>query len=439
MASLFDHIGACFRSDGTASASDGSARRTKVASAKHQSRSVLPRILSIVATACAVAGAAGGDAMGGLVRRQYKKVDMEQLAQDAYRFKNGEEHGRYWQTEYITSAHGDLPSSALRVKKNELKSALTNWRKQGSVSKWSDLTTKGTARPWQTGAGQKKTCKTAVIPSIRKRCGTNRNWYCKELDEEVWLWFTDRLATNKSRVMCSEITDIAQSYANAIIDDWKKRCDDGHASRHNPPKLPKLNGDWVKRWRHRYNVSYRTVNMRYKIGRKTFLSRLQVFWSNCIIMRKLYELMYPGKELYFVGFDQKPLWFNAISNEKTFTTKGVKKTGVAENVSASRARFTAMTNCCSWLTEKAPGIAVLFRIGDAACSLDNLRESLEIGEDTLIQGGPKGSYRLSQVLEFLGWAVKPAAELGKTVCVVLDWFAPHLDKQVDELIHSLGP
>jgi hypothetical protein len=98
-----------------------------------------------------------------------------------------------------------------------------------------------------------------------------------------------------------------------------------------------------------------------------------------------------------------------------------------------------MTNCCSWLTEKAPGIAVLFRIGDAACSLDNLRESLEIGEDTLIQGGPKGSYRLSQVLEFLGWAVKPAAELGKTVCVVLDWFAPHLDKQVDELIHSLGP
>ena len=97
-----------------------------------------------------------------------------------------------------------------------------------------------------------------------------------------------------------------------------------------------------------------------------------------------------------------------------------------------------MTRVQTWLTEKAPGIAVLFRIGTAACSLDNLRASLTTNEDTLVQGDEKGSYRLEEVLEFLTWSLTPASELGFTVCVVLDWFAPHLRDEVDALCHKLG-
>jgi hypothetical protein len=148
--------------------------------------------------------------------------------------------------------------------------------------------------------------------------------------------------------------------------------------------------------------------------------------------------MYPGQELHWVGYDQKPLWFNAISAERTFGMKGFSKISVAENVSASRARFTAMTRVQDWLTEKSPGIAILFRMGTAACSLDNLRAALTTDDETLVQGGEKGSYRLEQVLEFLQWSLKPASELGFVVCVVLDWFAPHLREEVDALCHKLG-
>ena len=159
---------------------------------------------------------------------------------------------------------------------------------------------------------------------------------------------------------------------------------------------------------------------------------------NCIIVRALHSLLHPGKDLHFAGFDQKPLWFNSIMAEKTFSVKGRKKVSVAENVSAARARFTAMTQTRTWSDGSPPAIAVLFKIGDAACSLGNLRAILDRPPHTLIQGAPKGSYRLTQVLEFLEWALPTSSVLGFIVVVVLDWFAAHLDKAVDELVHSLG-
>ena len=110
---------------------------------------------------------------------------------------------------------------------------------------------------------------------------------------------------------------------------------------------------------------------------------------------------------------------------------------MAENVSASRARFTAMTSVQDWLTETPPGIGVLFRIGTAACSLDNLRGAVTADDNTLVQGAEKGSYRLEQCLEFLKWSLKHASVLGFHVCVVLDWFAPHLREEVDALCHEL--
>ena len=122
---------------------------------------------------------------------------------------------------------------------------------------------------------------------------------------------------------------MATQYANAILAAWRQDCENGLASPDKPPLLPRINRGFVYRWRLRYGVSYRTVNLRYKIPRKTFLSRLQVFWSNCIIIRKLFELMVPGQVLHWVGYDQKPLWFNAISAERAYALEGQKKTSVA--------------------------------------------------------------------------------------------------------------
>ena len=56
--------------------------------------------------------------------------------------------------------------------------------------------------------------------------------------------------------------------------------------------------------------------------------------------------------------------------------EGQKKASVAESVSSSRARFTAMTTVQDWLTDNSPGIGVMFRMGAAACSLDSLLGAL---------------------------------------------------------------
>ena len=438
MASVFESIRAALCPDpGTGR---GPRRDEK---APRKANTMFSRLLKSVVAVCGIASAPSHGfqpEQPGLSRRSYCRDKLRKLGEEALRFRdeNSKDNPQNWgwRVAFIRLKHGELLPASLREKKNELQAAV-----RLAVGKQYALQAgSGTlkSRPYASGCGQRRTGVKTIIPSLQKRRPFSRRQKCPEMEHEVWAWFVDRLATNKTRVTKQEIFTVATSYQKVILEDWKTRCEFGEADRNYPPQMPKIGDAWVKRWRFRHNVTHRTINLRYKIPRSTFLSRLKVFWSNCIIIRTLFAAMFPGEILEFVGFDQKPLWFNSIHTERSFCLKGSKYVGVAENVSATRARFTAMTHCTSWKPEKPPPIAILFRIGDADCSLDNLRASLDAGDDTLIQGAPKGSYRLTQVLEFLQWAVRPAEEIKKTVCVVLDWFAPHLHADVDDLVHGLG-
>ena len=447
MTSIFSKIGEALRPEPQARPAPARGRQ------KTSGNNMLKRLLGYFAGGCAAdesglqqeeAFLGGLQPEGVLTRRSYAKGKISKLAEEALRFKEKQQlqegHLACWRVNFIYHKFGDLSRAERKTRQKELRAALNEHNKQPEgIPRKSGLQPDLGCRPGRSGAGQQSAGqRSRVCADNRKRAAYPRQRLCEELDNEVWNWFVDRLATNKTRIWTSQIILVAQNYADSVKDEWRQRCDKGQANPRRPPKFPKIDDNWVRRWRYRFNVTYRTVNLRYKIPRKTFLSRLRIFWSNCIIVRKLFEMMFPGQTLEFIGFDQKPLWFNSISCEKTFAQKGAKKVGVAENVSASRARFTAFTQCRSWMTDTVPGIGVLFRIGDAACSLANLRASLQQGANTLIQGAPKGSYRLNQVLEFLRWAVAPATELGKVTCVVLDWFAPHLDSAVDDMIHGLG-
>ena len=362
-------------------------------------------------------------------RRSYNLAELQKLAVAASTFKEKcAAQGVYrWKNEFLYAHFGQLPVGP------ELQSMLS------AAMKLEAFKTKRLAANTR---GEKRSggiCATMIVPDRRRRRACyDRLVFCQELDDEVWHWFVDRLAANKTRVTTKEITAKAAMYAAAVEEEWRCRCDAGLADPLKPPRVPLINKDWVRRWRLRHNVSYRTINLRYKIPRATFLNRLGVFWSNCIILRALFEHFYPGKVLDFVGFDQKPLWFNSITAEKTLAPRGARKVKVSENVSASRMRFTVMTHVRSWCELVQPKIAVLFKIGDAASSLSTLRAQMYNSATTLLQGAPKGSYRLSQVLEFLQWVLEPAAASGRMTCVVLDWFAPHLDPSVDAMVHSLG-
>ena len=370
-------------------------------------------------------------------RKSYRKQESLLLGQEALAYREEEAtNRRYWVHDFIVHKWGYQPSrDAKREKRNRVRAAIKVVNMANSAQKHDP----NTARPARSGAG---VCRVStnhcVKPSQRKRQAFSRVTLAMELDDEVWHWFVVRLFENRTRVPAREILEMARTYKNEIIDVWRCRCDNGIVE--EEPRLPTIGDSWLKRWRKKHNVSHRTVNLRYKIPRATLLARLRTFWINCIIVRTLFQCFYPNAELGWVGYDQKPLWFNSITAEKTMTQKGSKKVGTAENVSASRLRFTAMTQCRSWHSEEVPPIGVLFRISDSAGSLQNLRNELgwTAESQTLVQGAPKGSYRLSHTLEFITWALPPATVLGKIVCVVLDWFAPHLHTDVDKLVHDLG-
>lgn len=218
---------------------------------------------------------------------------------------------------------------------------------------------------------------------------------------------------------------------------------------HAVVRLPVIDTCWLRRWRRLHGISWRTVNLRFKCPRSVLKARLAVFWGNVLRVRFLHKGLEPRGELVFEGFDQKPLWFTAAGQEKTLGLRGARKVVVKENLPMTRARFTAMTRC-RWPTPPADGkeLAVLFKAASGA----QIRAQLLVPSCVLLQFQEKGSYRLQDVLEYLEWildrsrtTVVPRASSqdgepppGRRVVYILDWFAPHLDPKVDELVHSAG-
>ena len=231
-----------------------------------------------------------------------------------------------------------------------------------------------------------------------------------------------------------------------------------------------------------HHISWRTVTLRFKCSRETLKARLLIFWKNMLRVRFLHRLLEPQGELVIEGMDQKPLWFTAASEEKTWALRGQRKVPVKENVPMTRMRFTAMTRC-RWPTPPSDGreLGILFRASGGG---SRIREHLDTPEGVLLQFQERGSYRLRDVLEYLDWILDrsripgglPAASshepildigtesggilsdearqvdtadgseaavgrgdpassrAGRRVVYLLDWFAPHLDRTVDDLI-----
>jgi len=67
-----------------------------------------------------------------------------------------------------------------------------------------------------------------------------------------------------------------------------------------------------------------------------------------------------------------------------------------------------------------------------------MRKRLQLPEDTLLQFAPKGSYRLPNMLQYLDFAFRPAPHPSQTLVFMLDWYAVHLDGEIDRKLHEMG-
>ena len=166
-------------------------------------------------------------------------------------------------------------------------------------------------------------------------------------------------------------------------------------------------------------------------------------------MVALHSYLFPGKTLRFVGFDEKPFYFNSSVLQKTLANRGSKRVRINESVDQSRERFTAVGACLSWKAgasddavrtapDGTPCMAALFKVstGEKCTARVRGRITPRDRENTLIQFAPKGSYRTENVLKLLDWALKPVASPAETVVTVLDWATSHCDGSIDAMLHE---
>eukprot|EP00969_Alexandrium_andersonii_P073595 3245626-Alexandrium_andersonii.AAC.1 len=60
---------------------------------------------------------------------------------------------------------------------------------------------------------------------------------------------------------------------------------------------PTRTHSWLQRWRARYGVSWRTVDLRMKRGKEKLLRRLRAFWQNVFAVRLLWAELKGEEEL----------------------------------------------------------------------------------------------------------------------------------------------
>ena len=70
--------------------------------------------------------------------------------------------------------------------------------------------------------------------------------------------------------------------------------------------------------------------------------------------------------------------------------------------------------------------------------VEGIRAGLEAPPWLLVQFQERGSYRTEDVLEFLEWALEPAACPEQSIIVLLDWYSAHLDPAVAAVVARKG-
>ena len=105
-------------------------------------------------------------------------------------------------------------------------------------------------------------------------------------------------------------THMVETQAQPICEDLLQlhnlRVQNGDVDASLSPQLPTLQATWFHRWRKKYNVCYRAVNLRYKVSARKRDARIRILWCNAIRLRVFHEALFGAGKLRFVGLDQNP-------------------------------------------------------------------------------------------------------------------------------------
>ena len=244
---------------------------------------------------------------------------------------------RYWASEWAMREHPDMCRTI--VERELFLKNVRRWAKktmQGAYGLVAGLVRSGDsafgypqAALSQSGClGAQGSCNAMLAPSKRRRLrggGGPGHMKVPCIGEELFAWFVDTLNNIKGRLPSCLLLHRAELVAKDLLGIHQLRIEAGDVPPHAKLNLPVISYAWLRRWRRVYGVSARQCNLRYKAPRNVIVRRLRVFWCNVIRLRALHALLEPGGELVFEGFDQKPLWFTASSQEKHWHSAGLEK------------------------------------------------------------------------------------------------------------------
>ena len=137
---------------------------------------------------------------------------------------------------------------------------------------------------------------------------------------------------------------------------------------------------WLRGWRSRHHVTWRTANLTLKCSMVVLKRRLLALWCNVLRLRWLaYYVLGPSAIIVWINSDEKPLRFTSARTMNTLHHEGAQGIFVNENVPMTRERFTGMTRTMwPWLVDDGKDLAVMFRAEGKDHSV--LRSRLEVPE-----------------------------------------------------------
>ncbi len=285
--------------------------------------------------------------------------------------------------------------------------------------------------------GGHRTERVAFMRRLRS-CGAGRPIFAPEIAEELYVWFLDMQNNLKARVPTCLLQGHAQMLKEDVMRLEARWGSEGVAF--TPQKLPKdFDAVWMHRWRLERNLTWKTVNVCYKVSHGKRLFRSGVLWRNSHRVVKWHALCFGPGKIRFLSVDEKPLYMCGTLGKKVLRKRGGGKVSAAENAAAAKSRFTLMSTCPSWKLPpgKKPKVAFCFKADDGEQILNGLRLPAS-PDDVKIQFAPRASYRLRQFVEFVDWALPECPDPEHAIVPIFDWASHHLHEWVSELVDFKG-
>ena len=268
----------------------------------------------------------------------------------------------------------------------------------------------------------------------RRRRGAELNALkCPELGQALYAWFIDCVQVLRCRVMAGMLIDYARGLKVRLL-----------SFGYEPTRLPKLVGQsgksWFLRWRRLFKVRYRKTVKHLKVSWSKVKQRVRVFLKNVFVLKFIWEKCFPGKEMRWISWDQKPAWFNNTALGGCFSPAGYIPT-VREIIHQARQRFTICTcvDSASTLTDApVPHVGVLFKAAPGGTVEKALLADPTLPPWMHIQCQEAGSYRSSDMCVLLRKTLPEFIKDEDSAVVCLDWYAGHRTEEIADLIAKRG-